>query len=126
MTDPSTTTITNAPTAPPSTTYAGYTRFELELEFLSLLSSPLYLNHLASQKLLTHRPFIAYLKYLHSYWRRPEYVRFVRWPAGLRGLELLVEGTEGEGFREGVLRPGIVGALGGEWVGMEGEGEGGK
>ncbi|MCJ1255330.1 hypothetical protein MMC24_003146 [Lignoscripta atroalba] len=86
--------------------YGGYTRFELELEFVQSLSSPLYLNHLASssQKLLQHPPFIAYLRYL-LYFTRPEYVKYLRYPGPtLKALELLQE----EGFRREILSPETV------------------
>ncbi|MCJ1480956.1 hypothetical protein MMC06_001112 [Schaereria dolodes] len=86
--------------------YGGYTRFELELEFVQSLSSPLYLNYLASspQKLLQYPPFIAYLRYL-LYFTRPEYVKYLRYPGPtLKALELLQE----EGFRKSVLSPETV------------------
>ncbi|MCJ1337837.1 hypothetical protein MMC09_003121 [Bachmanniomyces sp. S44760] len=88
------------------------TRFELELEFIQLLSSPLYLSHLASTtKLLTSSaPFIAYLSYLHATWTQPAYVRYLRYPRStLRVLELLQQ----EGFRRDVLRPEVVEGLAG-------------
>lgn len=87
--------------------YGGFTRFELELEFVSSLSSPLYLNHLASQKLLQSPEFIAYLAYLR-YWTQPEYIRYLSYPGPtLRALELLQE----ERFRMEILSPEIVGRL---------------
>jgi mediator of RNA polymerase II transcription subunit 31 len=123
---------TNPTTSP---LYAGYTRFELELEvplppapfpspnftlslfskiqqFVTLLSSPLYLNHLATQKLLSQPAFIAYLAYLR-YWSQPPYVTFLRYPGPtLKMLELL----QVERFRREVLGPGVVGALVGGMV----------
>lgn len=99
-----------APSASPSKfndnepRYAGHTRFELELEFVTALASPLYLNHLASLKLLTHPPFIAYLSYLR-YWSRPEYVKYLAYPGPtLRALELLQE----EQFRTDIISPDLV------------------
>lgn len=92
---------------PSETLHAGYTRFELELEFVTMLSSPLYLNHLASLKLLQAPDFVAYLKYL-QYWTRPEYIRYFSYPGPtIRALELLQE----ERFRTEVLSPEVVGML---------------
>ncbi|KAK3175998.1 suppressor of hpr1 [Lepraria neglecta] len=87
--------------------YGGYTRFELELEFVTLLSSPLYLNHLASLKLLQSLDFIAYLKYL-QYWTQSEYIKYLSYPGPtLKALELLQE----ERFRTDILSPEVVGLL---------------
>ncbi|KAK0510114.1 hypothetical protein JMJ35_007508 [Cladonia borealis] len=113
------TTMNSPPKSHPSHTtdpseplYGGYTRFELELEFITLLSSPLYLNHLASLKLLQSPDFIAYLAYL-QYWTRPEYIKYLRYPGPtLKALELLQE----ERFRREILRPDVVGAWGGVLV----------
>ena len=114
MTDTSMTEATNPPPGPSSSLaepkeplYGGYTRFELELEFVTLLSSPLYLNYLASQKLLQSPELVAYLKYM-QYWTRPEYVKYLNYPGPtLRALELL----QVERFRAEVLSPEIVGRL---------------
>ncbi|MCJ1457321.1 hypothetical protein MMC28_007689 [Mycoblastus sanguinarius] len=109
------TTMTEASTPPPASftpdpsepLYAGYTRFELELEFVTLLSSPLYLNHLASQKLLQSSEFTAYLKYL-QYWTKPEYIKYLSYPGPtLWALELLQQ----ERFRAEILSPEVVGRL---------------
>lgn len=92
---------------PSDTLYGGYTRFELELEFVTMLSSPLYLNHLASLKLLQAPDFLAYLTYL-QYWSRPEYIKYLNYPGPtLRALELLQE----ERFRTEILSPEVVGKL---------------
>ena len=92
---------------PSETLYGGYTRFELELEFVTMLSSPLYLNHLASLKLLQAPDFVAYLKYL-QYWTRPEYIKYLTYPGPtIRALELLQE----ERFRTEILSPEVVGIL---------------
>lgn len=92
---------------PSETLYGGYTRFELELEFVTMLSSPLYLNHLASLKLLQAPDFVAYLKYLR-YWTRPEYIKFLCYPGPtIRALDLLQQ----ERFRAEVLSPEVVGLL---------------
>ena len=70
-------------------------RFELELEFLQCLASPVYLHYLATTGLLNDSQFLAFLEYL-KYWKRPEYVRFVTYPNALYFLELL---TSNERFR---------------------------
>ena len=106
---------TGDPPKPPSSSsastsersYAGFTRFELELEFVTLLASPPYLSHLAATKLLQHPPFVAYLKYL-LYWTQPPYVKYLSYPGPtLKALELLQQ----EDFRRDVLRPDVVGRL---------------
>ena len=43
-----------------------------------MLANPLYLQHLASQKLLDDESFVAYLSYL-QYFRRPEYLRYLQY-----------------------------------------------
>jgi mediator of RNA polymerase II transcription subunit 31 len=125
--------------------YGGFTRFEVELEvpipsplssshthslnynpqltppqFVQSLSSPLYLNHLASLKYLENPAFIAYLSYL-QYWSQPEYAKYLMYPGPtLKNLELLQQ----ERFRADVLGPDVVGLLmeegvrgAGEWHG---------
>lgn len=64
------------------------TRFILELEFVQCLANADYLHWLALNKYLDDPAFIAFLRYL-SYWRRPEYVRFLVYPQALAVLELL-------------------------------------
>ncbi|MCJ1475038.1 hypothetical protein MMC13_003698 [Lambiella insularis] len=87
--------------------YGGFTRFELELEFVALLASPPYLSHLATSKLLQQPQFVAYLKYL-LYWTEPAYVKYLSYPGPtLKALELLQQ----EDFRRDVLRPDVVAAL---------------
>ncbi|KAH8169912.1 SOH1 domain-containing protein [Sarocladium implicatum] len=84
--------------------YGGYTRFEIELEYVQSLANPWYLNHLASQKLLTKPAFIAYLDYL-QYWTRPPYLKYLVYPGPtLRHLELLQQ----ERFRQGIISPDLV------------------
>ncbi|CZT17144.1 related to Mediator of RNA polymerase II transcription subunit 31 [Ramularia collo-cygni] len=93
-------------TAPsrPTIYYGGHDRFELELEFVQMLSNPLYLQHLATQKLLDNEEFIAYLKYL-QYFREPKYLRHLMYPGPtLRALELLQE----ERFRKDILIPEVM------------------
>ena len=87
-----------------STSYAGYSRFELELEFVQSLSNPQYLNYLASKKYFDDPCFIAYLSYLR-YFSQPQYARFLSYPGPtLKALELLQE----EQFRRAVLSPAVV------------------
>lgn len=55
--------------------------------------------------------FAAYLAYLYSYWKTPEYAQFLTHPgATLRALRLLQEET----FRKDVIRPQVIeGLIGG-------------
>lgn len=97
------------PPAPPGSgvdepKYGGYTRFELELEFVQALGNPLYLNHLASRKLLSNPAFVAYLDYL-QYWSRPPYLKYLTYPGPtLKSLELLQQ----EKFRQDIISPDLV------------------
>ncbi|KAL8728864.1 MAG: hypothetical protein Q9166_005104 [cf. Caloplaca sp. 2 TL-2023] len=87
--------------------YGGFTRFELELEFVQALANPFYLNHLASQKLLQDARFVEYLKYL-QYFTRPSYTRYLSYPGPtLKALELLQQ----EKFRQDILSPDVVARL---------------
>ncbi|KAL8787897.1 MAG: hypothetical protein Q9213_001924 [Squamulea squamosa] len=87
--------------------YGGFTRFELELEFVQALANPYYLNHLASQKLLQDPSFVAYLRYL-QYFTQPEYTKYLSYPGPtLKALELLQQ----ERFRQEILSPDIVAHL---------------
>ncbi|KAL8714166.1 MAG: hypothetical protein Q9220_001895 [cf. Caloplaca sp. 1 TL-2023] len=87
--------------------YGGFTRFELELEFVQALANPHYLNHLASQKLLQDPSFVEYLKYL-QYFTRPEYTSYLLYPGPtLKSLELLQQ----EKFRQDILSPDVVSRL---------------
>ena len=107
MTEPSGPDTTPFKPDPSEHLHGGYTRFELELEFVTMLSSPLYLNHLASLKLLQAPDFLAYLDYL-QYWTRPEYITYLTYPGPtIRALELLRE----ERFRMEILSPEVVGRL---------------
>ncbi|KAH8886768.1 SOH1-domain-containing protein [Thozetella sp. PMI_491] len=82
-------------------TYGGYTRFELELEFVQSLANPNYLNHLAVQKFLADPRFVAYLAYLR-YWTRPPYLKYLDYPGPtLKNLELL----QLEKFRQEIISP---------------------
>ncbi|KAL8683104.1 MAG: hypothetical protein Q9186_000918 [Xanthomendoza sp. 1 TL-2023] len=88
-------------------TYGGFTRFELELEFVQALANPFYLNHLASQKLLQDPTFVEYLKYL-QYFTQPEYIKYLSYPGPtLNALELLQQ----EKFRQDILSPEVVARL---------------
>lgn len=104
MTSPS---VPPAPPADDEPKYGGYSRFELELEFVQSLGNPYYLNHLASQKLLTNPAFVAYLDYL-QYWSRPPYLKYLTYPGPtLKNLELLQQ----EKFRQGIMSPDLVNLL---------------
>ncbi|KAL2757797.1 hypothetical protein ACRALDRAFT_1068297 [Sodiomyces alcalophilus JCM 7366] len=84
--------------------YGGFTRFELELEFVQSLANPYYLNHLAAQKFLNKPEFVAYLSYL-QYWSRPPYIKYLMYPGPtLRHLELLQQ----EQFRQDIISPDLV------------------
>lgn len=106
----------------------------IALKYSCARANPLYLNHLAAQKMFDDPCFIAYLDYL-QYFARPEYTRFLtcvrrsgpvalpllrlaaepcrRYPAPtLRALELLQQ----ERFREDILSPDTVARLANEVV----------
>ncbi|KAL0937311.1 mediator of rna polymerase ii transcription subunit 31 [Colletotrichum truncatum] len=95
------------PPAPPADNepvYGGFTRFEIELEFVQALANPFYLNHLATQKLLNRPEFVAYLAYL-QYWTRPPYLKYLMYPGPtLKHLELLQQ----EQFRQDIISPDLV------------------
>ncbi len=83
-------------TAPP-------TRFELELEFVTMLASPSYLTHLATSKVLQDPEFVRYLDYL-QYWNKEPYIQYLSYPGPtLRVLELLQQDT----FRREILKPDV-------------------
>ncbi|KAI1449002.1 SOH1-domain-containing protein [Annulohypoxylon stygium] len=87
--------------------YGGFSRFEIELEFVQALANPSYLNHLASQKLLNDPAFVAYLSYLR-YWSRPPYIKYLNYPGPtLKHLELLQQ----ERFRQDIISPELEQAL---------------
>jgi mediator of RNA polymerase II transcription subunit 31 len=95
---------TNGSTARDPDFYAGYTRFEIELEFVQSLSNPLYLHYLASQKYFENPEFVAYMEYL-QYFSKPEYLKYLQYPGPtLRALELLQE----ERFRKEILIPAVA------------------
>lgn len=96
----------DAPTGE-ETKYGGFTRFEIELEFVQSLANPQYLNHLAAQKLFQQPAFVEYLKYL-QYWSEPPYLKYLAYPGPtLRNLELLQQET----FRKNIISPDFVNAM---------------
>jgi hypothetical protein len=114
-------TPTLQPSSPPS---APSARFTLELEFVLALSNPHYLSHLAvAYPHLLHssadsktKPgedtdadrFARYLEYLWSYWRTPQYSKYLTHPgAVLRNLERLQQ----ERFRRDIIRPDVIARL---------------
>lgn len=109
-------------------------RFTLELEFVSSLANPYYLSHLAvtypgllgisraddshtdSASSPDAQAFAAYLAYLYSYWRKPEYSQFLTHPGPtLRALRLLQEDT----FRRDIILPQVIEGLAGVSVPSE-------
>lgn len=102
-------------------------RFTLELEFVSSLANPYYLSHLAvtypnllgisqadedddSTSTPDAQAFAAYLAYLYSYWKTPEYSQFLTHPGPtLRALRLLQEDT----FRRDIILPQVIEGLAG-------------
>ena len=135
---------TTQPPPPPTLTNP---RFTLELEFVLSLANPHYLSHLAitypnllgtttlSSASTTNnddtntsaaeaaasseaQAFVAYLAYLYSYWKTPEYAQFLTHPgATLRALRLLQEET----FRKDVIRPQVIEGLLGVGVAVDTE-----
>ncbi|KAG5981070.1 hypothetical protein E4U54_006685, partial [Claviceps lovelessii] len=72
--------------------------------FVQALANPYYLNHIASQKLLSQPAFVAYLDYL-QYWTRPPYLKYLTHPGPtLKHLELLQQ----ERFRHDIMSPDLV------------------
>jgi mediator of RNA polymerase II transcription subunit 31 len=102
-------------------------RFTLELEFVSSLANPYYLSHLAvtypnllgishadddddSATSPDAQAFAAYLAYLYSYWKTPEYSQFLTHPGPtLRALRLLQE----DKFRRDIILPQVIEGLAG-------------
>jgi mediator of RNA polymerase II transcription subunit 31 len=66
-------------------------RFELELEFLQCLASPAYLHFLASTSSPDLSDLLPFLRYLRQTYRRPDYIRFVRYPNAFYFLDLLID-----------------------------------
>ena len=68
--------------------------------FVEHISCSIYLdNHVLNPLTLKDRCFINYLKYLHSYWTKPAYVKFLKYPLCLHFLELL----QHEEFRKEIV-----------------------
>ncbi|KAI2786211.1 Mediator of RNA polymerase II transcription subunit 31 [Penicillium oxalicum] len=102
-------------------------RFTLELEFVSSLANPYYLSYLAvtypnllgvaqgddddnSTSAPDAQAFAAYLAYLYSYWKTPEYAQFLTHPGPtLRALRLLQE----DRFRRDIILPHVIESLAG-------------
>ena len=115
------------PTAQPPPTLSN-PRFVLELEFVSSLANPYYLSHLAvtypgllgisraddgdndTASSPDAQAFAAYLAYLYSYWKTPEYAQFLTHPGPtLRALRLLQE----DAFRRDIILPQVIEGLAG-------------
>lgn len=89
------------PPDPNEPQYGGFTRFEIELEFVQCLANPMYLNHLASEKYFEKPEFVAYLDYL-QYFTKPPYLQYLTYPGPtLNNLKLLQQ----ERFRADILSP---------------------
>ncbi|KAI9700984.1 MAG: suppressor of hpr1 [Bogoriella megaspora] len=87
--------------------FGGFSRFELELEFVQALANPRYLNYLAAQKYFDDPAFVAYLDYL-QYFTKPKYLRYLSFPGPtLRALELLQQ----EQFRKDIIMPATMARL---------------
>lgn len=113
---------------------ANQSAFSRDLEFLSSLANPYYLNHLALSGVLSSPAFKRYLKYL-DYFRHPKYVKYLQYPQALHFLDLLQNEEE---FRLALRDPGFVGEVMAKQIGHwatwrdteeekeEGEGEEGR
>lgn len=88
-------------------------RFSRDLEFLSSLANPYYLNHLALSGVLSSPAFQRYLKYL-DYFRHPRYVKYLQYPQALHFLDLLQSEEE---FRLACRDPAFVGEVMAKQVG---------
>ncbi|SPO31235.1 probable Mediator of RNA polymerase II transcription subunit 31 [Ustilago trichophora] len=104
-------TTTNNPTDPTSLPAAdaqqraeNQSAFSRDLEFLSSLANPFYLNHLAISGVLSTPAFLRYLKHL-DYFRHPKYVKYLQYPQALHFLDLLQNEEE---FRLACRDPGFV------------------
>jgi mediator of RNA polymerase II transcription subunit 31 len=86
-------------------------RFQLELEFVSLLSNPFYLHHLASSGYLSSPHFLTYLRYLRLSFCSPPLLSEVSHPHALHVLRLLCTSAE---FRTALLSRGYVELLHGQ------------
>jgi mediator of RNA polymerase II transcription subunit 31 len=107
-----TTSASNVEGAPASTEDAqlraeNQAAFSRDLEFLSSLANPYYLNHLALSNVLSSAAFQRYLKYL-DYFRHPRYVKYLQYPQALHFLDLLQNEDE---FRLACRDPAFVGEV---------------
>ncbi|KIW06361.1 hypothetical protein, variant 2 [Verruconis gallopava] len=74
---------------PEEVDYAGFTRFEIELEFVQCLANPLYLHEIFNRNYFDQEEFINYIRYL-QYFKDPKYAKYLFYPGPtLRALELL-------------------------------------
>lgn len=64
-------------------------RFAEELEFVQCLANPSYVQWLATEGFFREPGFQRFLEYL-TYWRRPQYVRYIVYPQCLAVLDLLL------------------------------------
>lgn len=92
---------------------ANQAAFSRDLEFLSSLANPYYLNHLALSGVLSSPSFLRYLRYL-DYFRHPRYVKYLQYPQALRFLDLLQNEEE---FRLACRDVGFVGEVMAKQVG---------
>ena len=104
-----------APTDAPNDTQRqeNQARFSRDLEFLSSLANPYYLNHLALSGVLSSPAFQRYLKYL-DYFRHPRYVKYLQYPQALHFLDLIQSEEE---FRLACRDPAFVGEVMAKQVG---------
>ncbi|ELP88448.1 mediator of RNA polymerase II transcription subunit, putative [Entamoeba invadens IP1] len=72
----------------PTSKLSDKTRFEYELEFIQCLANPYYLQYLAQHKQLEKPAMVHFLKYL-QYWKQPNYIQFIQYPACLFYLDKL-------------------------------------
>ncbi len=81
-------------------------RFEVELEFVSLLANPFYLQFLSQSKYFDRPEFLNYLTYL-LYWKQPEYLSFLSHPHCLFFLDSLQDSN----FRSSLSDPNFINFL---------------
>ncbi|GAC75543.1 transcriptional regulator SOH1 [Moesziomyces antarcticus T-34] len=81
--------------------------FSRDLEFVSSLANPFYLNHLALSGVLASPSFLRYLKHL-DYFRHPRYVKYLQYPHALHMLDLLQSEPD---FRLACRDPAFVGEV---------------
>eukprot|EP01066_Platyproteum_vivax_P004908 Platyproteum_vivax@DN16292_c0_g1_i1.p1 len=81
-------------------------RFQMELEFVQLLSNPHYLINLARNRYLEQPAFLNYLRYL-EYWKTSPYTNYLTYPVCLNVLEFLKDPQ----FRQALLVPGVAEVL---------------